>query len=416
MSEIDHARWRKVIVKSQLIAVAFIFVVEVFINYYLYLRPGLDLSPEIIRQKITRYFILTTTVNVVTVILELMILREIDKNNPKQKYILILAFEIFCFNTCFSHYQISETYTAFFLPVLVCLLYEDHKLCGYAGAASLIGLIFFLVQRGLDPLYNEDIVVECVVECAVYAVINIFCHIVISILQEERKKVVKAESQSEKLRHTIEMDRKKSELMREREKLSTLTKETIMALSNAVEFNDHYTNGHSQRVANYSQGIARKMGLDPDVVMEVYYAGLLHDVGKIGIDNKIINKEGRLSDEEFRVLKTHPMKGYTLLYDISQNTEFKDLASGARWHHERMDGRGYPDGLTGDEIPLFARIIAVADSYDAMTSNRSYRSALPQTVVREEILSGLGTQFDAEIGRIMIEMIDEDIEYRMRQI
>ena len=140
--------------------------------------------------------------------------------------------------------------------------------------------------------------------------------------------------------------------------------------------------------------------------------GLLHDVGKIGVPNAIINKPGKLTDEEFAIIKTHPENGYKILNNIK---ELPKLANGARWHHERFDGRGYPDGLKGDEIPEEARIIAVADAYDAMTSNRSYRKPMSQETVKNEILKGRGSQFDPKFADIMIEMIDEDDDYLMRE-
>lgn len=138
--------------------------------------------------------------------------------------------------------------------------------------------------------------------------------------------------------------------------------------------------------------------------------GLLHDVGKIGISDSVINKPGRLTEEEYDIIKTHSVIGSDLL---SKSTDMPRMAIGARWHHERYDGTGYPDRLAGKDIPEEARIIAVADAYDAMTSRRSYREALSQEVVRKEIEDGKGTQFDAVFADIMLGMIDEDKDCRM---
>ena len=140
--------------------------------------------------------------------------------------------------------------------------------------------------------------------------------------------------------------------------------------------------------------------------------GLLHDIGKIGIPDHIINKTGDLSDEEFNVIKSHTKIGAEILKNI---TEMPNLYFGARWHHERYDGKGYPDNLKGDEIPLEARIIAVADCYDAMSSKRSYRDILPQMVVREEMEKSKRTQLDPYLVNIMLEMIDSDSMYLMRE-
>ena len=138
--------------------------------------------------------------------------------------------------------------------------------------------------------------------------------------------------------------------------------------------------------------------------------GLLHDVGKIGIPDSVINKPGRLTEEEYDVIKTHSVIGSQIL---SKTTEMPRMAVGAHWHHERFDGTGYPDGLAGHDIPEEARILAVADAYDAMTSRRSYRDALPQDVVRKEIEDEKGKQFDPEFADIMLKMIDEDKDFTL---
>ncbi len=140
--------------------------------------------------------------------------------------------------------------------------------------------------------------------------------------------------------------------------------------------------------------------------------GILHDVGKIGVPDALINKPAKLTDEEYDIIKTHPVLGAKILGNIK---EIPKLANSARWHHERYDGKGYPDGLMGEDIMEEARIIAVADSYDAMTSYRSYREPLPQQVVRKEIERCMGTQFDPKFAKIMLEMMDEDIEYKMKE-
>jgi HD-GYP domain-containing protein (c-di-GMP phosphodiesterase class II) len=140
--------------------------------------------------------------------------------------------------------------------------------------------------------------------------------------------------------------------------------------------------------------------------------GLLHDVGKIGVPDSVINKPGRLTDEEFEMIKRHPVIGSQILKNIN---EMPTLSVGARWHHERYDGTGYPDGLKGEEIPEEARIIAVADAYDAMSSKRSYRNIMPQSKIREEIMNGSGTQFDPRFAQLMLRMIAEDTNYTMRE-
>ncbi|MBR1930003.1 MAG: HD domain-containing protein [Lachnospiraceae bacterium] len=209
-----------------------------------------------------------------------------------------------------------------------------------------------------------------------------------------------------------EVDEKTTEVRRMQEEMEQFYFQVINALSSAVEAKDRYTKGHSMRVADYAREIARRMGMSEEEQREIYYAGLLHDVGKIRVPDFIINKDGKLTADEYENIKLHTVSGYYILKNVSNTF---DVASVARWHHERYDGKGYPDGLTGENIPLAARIVCVADSYDAMTSNRSYRSALPQNAVRSEILAGMGKQFDPRIADIMIQMIDEDQEYQLRQ-
>ena len=191
-----------------------------------------------------------------------------------------------------------------------------------------------------------------------------------------------------------------------------LSQEMILALSQAVDAKDHYTNGHSARVAEYSREIARRMGKSEREQEEIYFMGLLHDVGKIGVHEDIINKPGKLTDEEFASIKRHTLMGYEILKTI---TEIPGLSTGARSHHERFDGKGYPDGLSGKDIPEEARIICVADCYDAMNSKRSYSFPRPQAQVREEIIRCRGTQFDPDIADVMIQIIDSDTEYKLRE-
>ena len=219
-----------------------------------------------------------------------------------------------------------------------------------------------------------------------------------------------------RVRHTLELKRLQKNLADEVERISSqnesLALHVVQTLAEAIDAKDTYTNGHSGRVANYSREIARRYGASKKYQDDIYMMGLLHDVGKIGIPDTIINKTSKLNDEEYNIIKTHPEIGAKILKKIQ---EMPKLSVGARWHHERYDGLGYPDGLRGREILEEARIIAVADAYDAMTSRRSYRDVLPQNVVRGEIEKGKGMQFDPVFADIMLQMIDDDTEYKMRE-
>ena len=226
-----------------------------------------------------------------------------------------------------------------------------------------------------------------------------------------------------RVRHTIdlirlqtdlscEVEKKTQEVTAQHEKMERISMQIVKALSGAIDAKDTYTNGHSTRVADYSKEIARRAGFSEEMQNDIYMMGLLHDVGKIGVPDAIINKPAKLTDEEYAIIQNHPVIGAKILKNI---TEFPKLITGARWHHERYDGKGYPDGISAEEIPKEARIIAVADAYDAMSSRRSYRDVLPQSQVRTEVEKGKGTQFDPELVEIMLNIIDEDTDYQMRE-
>lgn len=209
-----------------------------------------------------------------------------------------------------------------------------------------------------------------------------------------------------------EVERKTQKLDKRSRQLKRMTNQVMKTLAGTIDAKDKYTNGHSVRVAQYSAMIAAEMNMSRDEQDNIYYIGLLHDIGKIGVPDDIINKTTKLTDEEYAIIKTHPVIGSEILEKMS---ELPDIMVGARWHHERYDGKGYPDGLAGENIPLIARIIGVADAYDAMSSTRSYRGVLPQEVIRQEIEKGSGTQFDPAIATIMIQLIDGDTEYILRE-
>ena len=197
-----------------------------------------------------------------------------------------------------------------------------------------------------------------------------------------------------------------------RESVERVSMQMVHALANTIDAKDSYTNGHSTRVAKYSVMLAERMGYTGEKLEQLEYAALLHDIGKIGVPREIINKPSKLTDEEYEIIKTHPAIGANILNEIS---EIPDIAIGARWHHERYDGKGYPDQLKGLEIPEIARIIGVADAYDAMTSKRSYRDVLSQEIVSSELEKGKATQFDPQIAEIMMELIKEDTSYQMHE-
>lgn len=196
-----------------------------------------------------------------------------------------------------------------------------------------------------------------------------------------------------------------TELHKKTKQVERLTLQSITTIANSVDEKDTYTKGHSIRVAEYSAKIAAKLGWSDDDIQNLRYMALLHDIGRIAVPDSILNKPGKLSQAEFEQIKTHATIGGDILKDI---TVVKDLDAGARFHHERFDGTGYPQGLKGEEIPFAARIIAIADAYEAMGSDRIYRNALSPEKIRSELINGRGTQFDPQLLDIFLELLDTD--------
>ncbi len=198
--------------------------------------------------------------------------------------------------------------------------------------------------------------------------------------------------------------RKTAALLRKQEEHTKMIDEMTRVFANCIDMKDAYTNGHSFRVAKYTAMLAKKLGKSDEEIHQIYNIALLHDIGKISIPDSILNKPGRLTDEEFVVMKNHPARGNEILKDV---TIAPELALGAGYHHERVDGRGYPSGLKGDEIPEVAQIIAVADTFDAMYSTRPYRKKMELSTVVDEIRRSAGTQLSEKVVNAFIQLVDE---------
>ena len=298
----------------------------------------------------------------------------------------------------------------------VVILGETVKVSSFTGVFSslanicLILIVVFFGKLGfvtaliLSVIQFPGIFISIVVNHNMFAIPGFFANVVtivaILIIYNGIKQVVKLRARD--MKHL-----KEQQMFSQR-----LFEQTATSLVTAIDAKDEYSHGHSIRVAEYSEKIAKTLGWSEEECNKVYYAALLHDVGKIGIDDRIINKSGKLTPEEYEIIKQHPVMGNQILSSIG---EYPYLSIGAHYHHERYDGKGYPEGRKGEDIPEIARIISVADAYDAMTSNRSYRTAIAQPIVREEIVKGSGTQFDPRIAKIMMHLIDSDTEYKMKE-
>ena len=264
-----------------------------------------------------------------------------------------------------------------------------------------IGFIFVLTALVVQfPIWIRNAIVSKNIASISGMFISLLTIVAIILIRSRDKKI--GAFQKEQVRNLTEQQKQAERLF----------EQTATSLVTAIDAKDVYSHGHSIRVAEYSERIARMMGKSDEECRKVYYAGLLHDVGKLGISDAIITKNGKLTPEEYAEIKKHPVMGNQILSSIS---DYPYISIAAHYHHERFDGKGYPDGLKGYDIPEIARIISVADAYDAMSSNRSYRRAIPQQIIREEIVAGAGTQFDPDIAMIMRHMIDLDGDYRMKE-
>ena len=194
------------------------------------------------------------------------------------------------------------------------------------------------------------------------------------------------------------MCRKVDVLRKKQKQYHDIVNQSLETFAHAIDAKDQNTNGHSERVAIYSAEIAKRMGMSDEEQEQIYYMGMLHDIGKIGIPDAILKKPGKLTEEEMQIIRNHPTIGGEILKDF---TAIQGISDGARYHHERYDGNGYNEGLKGEEIPLAARIICVADSYDTMSSKRVYKELHEENYILSELDQCSGKQFDPEIVPFM---------------
>lgn len=236
---------------------------------------------------------------------------------------------------------------------------------------------------------NIDILIEAINEC------HLFQYILKPFEPEQLSMIIENGIQK------YELSASKTQILQD---LSELFYKTIKSIAQALDAKDEYTHGHSIRVTLYSLALAKTLNLSDDLLEEIETTGLLHDIGKIAIPEKILLKPGKLTDDEYEIIKKHPELGKRLVGGIGK---LKLISNWLKYHHERYDGQGYPEGLVGEQIPISSRIIAIADTYDAMTSSRSYRRALSHQEAISEINRCSGTQFDPELARLFVSISDE---------
>lgn len=269
-------------------------------------------------------------------------------------------------------------------------IFEDYKKGYFKGTGyTLVGLVFAMLCVLIESLSTYFVV----------SISGIFIGIGMTILLVlNLVKTIYDIQAMESSRQKIEMDERRNQM-------EAISLQMMQTLSTTIEAKDEYTRGHSHRVAEYAALIAEELGWDKKEIRNLRNAAHLYDIGRIGIPDSILNKPTRLTEEEYAVIKDHTIIGAEILKNITLIDHVKEVA---RSHHERYDGKGYPDGLKGEEIPLYARIIAIADSYDAMKSRKIYRNPLADEMIYNEILQSRGKQFDPDIADVFLKLLDEN--------
>lgn len=295
-------------------------------------------------------------------------------------YLLMYTFVLLNTNTVMTY--------GYIIPMLsLIVLYHSQKLVAIMGGVALAANIGCVIRFFIIGMVTGDDIKDVEIQLGMI----LFCFVFAFIASGIYDKIVRQNKA-----YIESIDDKQKQLER-------VTLQTITTIANIIDAKDEYTKGHSYRVAEYSSALAEELGWSKERVANVKYIGLLHDIGKIGIPDSILNKPGKLTDSEYALMRKHAEIGWNIL---SGNNMIDGMDEGARFHHERYDGRGYPMGLKGEEIPEMARIIGIADAYDAMTSNRVYRKRLSNEKVIAEIKRCSGAQFDPKLAEIFVKMIE----------
>ena len=388
--EVEYEKWGRIVIKAQLIIAAIVCAIEVLNNVLLFCTKSQGYGPDTIVEKLVRYLLLTTLFNFGMVILSKITERRVA-NEEAKRFLLMLFTTLICTDVAFSHYQFTITFAVFVIPIVISILYEDSKLSIFTLTISFLGEIVAVVARAMDEEYNRDIGPEAAIAFALLISVYVFARMINSTLKKRRDAVKEAVIATEKANASAEK--------------MMLSMKMLETLAGTLDAKDKYTNGHSMRVAFYATRLADELGWDKEQVSILRYEALLHDIGKIGVPDAILNKPSRLSEMEFGLIKSHTIVGSDILKNMIAVPGASEVA---KYHHERFDGKGYPNGLRGTDIPLNARIVCIADAYDAMSSDRIYRKALSSDAIRNELINGRGTQFDPELLDKFVEMMDAD--------
>ena len=388
--EVEYERWGRVVVKAQLIIALVVFVIELINNALLYVTRSQGYGPDTIVEKLIRYLLITTIFNFSLVILSILVERFV-KDATTRRFLLMLFMVLLCSNVAVSHYQFAVTLACFVIPIVVSILFEENMLSIFTLFTSMLALLVAVLTRAADSAYNKDIGPEAAIAFGLLISVHIFARMLTNTLKQRREATKAAVIASEKANASAEK--------------MMLSMKMLETLAGTLDAKDTYTNGHSMRVAYFSTRLAEALGWDDEAVSELRYEALLHDIGKIGVPDAILNKPSRLSNMEFDLIKSHTIVGSDILKNMIAVPGASEVA---KHHHERYDGKGYPDRLSGEDIPLNARIVCIADSYDAMSSDRIYRKALSPDIIREELVKGRGTQFDPVLLDEFLKLVDDN--------
>ncbi len=388
-ANINYSLWRRVVTKTQLILVILAFLTELVGNIMLYMTRSQGYGPDTIVAKLIRYLLITTVFNVAVFVAGQVIVGR-AKNLTIQKYVLIMSTQAICINISFSHYQFADVFLVFILPIIASIVYEDLVLTRWTSLVGLLGFAVSVWERATDPLYNTDIGPEAAIAFSLLLGVYMYATVIINTLKKRR----------EKLRKALEAAQRTAYL----EKVQQMSVQVLEALARAIDAKDSYTNGHSYRVAEYSIRLGKELGYTTEELEELRQEALLHDIGKISVPDSVLNKPARLSDVEFKVMKFHTTAGADILRNLMVLPNAMSVAVG---HHERFDGTGYPNGVSGRVAHDHARIVGIADAYDAMNSDRIYRKALDKEIIRKELIQGRGTQFDPDYLDVFLHLFDE---------
>ncbi|MDF2923363.1 MAG: hypothetical protein K0R57_2277 [Paenibacillaceae bacterium] len=288
----------------------------------------------------------------------------------------------------FSGMKTTAILHAFYIPICLSAWFWGSKAGAVAGAVS--GVLSGPLLLHYSTLFHEpQAVSNWLIRTCFFVFWGYLLGYLFTMLRRNQELIMEQNEQLHK--QSIESERVGTEI--------------IEAIAMAIEVRDHYTSGHCQRVANMAVEVGKKLGLSPQELVYLRWAGIVHDVGKIGIPEEILNKPGKLTAEEYEIMKRHPVLGAKIL---SSSRYSEQIISGVRHHHERMDGKGYPDGIGGEQISLQARILAVCDVWDAITSQRSYRSHFSFEAALDIMRSGRGTQFDPRVLDVFLYLIEKE--------